>query len=783
MREQIKIIWEEISQLIEERQNYNQSEVLSNLMEEYEANVNILENCVNSLEQSEVTQLQTIYDITDIDKQQKYKFDMRQELNVSDPLNNSEFRNSNMLQSFNSDEFEIYYKKLTGREVNFSKSMHQLFEVLQTTLKLNDVIDKKIPSIKSSSIDENCFLSYLRQIQDKILELNQEELDIVKCNKELEFNMKECNLNMKKLLTQIKKSQGGIMKDEHLSAPNFSTNHEHHNKNLIKSSIIDESGQLNEDTIALTKEISKHSSYIPGKESLININPPDLPPISIEDVDSPTGTSIEDLIEIVVDTRVSNIFSFSLTFLRCYRYFMTTEQLITKLILRFCSTPPSAAKQLSVHREKQNSVRLRIIIFFKYWITACSEDFIDVHSPASQLLTNFLCKTAYKTGQCEVVKQLLRVLTKVQATYAKEQLQKQPTQSDLLINQIINSHPVFEEFSILQFTPEQFAKNLTRFEHDRFCLLKPGEFLCQRYTSSNHQILAPNITSLTTHCNQFIGWIWREILTPKDPEVRAEVLRKSILICLHLFELGNFAGCIEFIAALNGSCITRLRHTWCIAGQNLFQVKEDFGVLSQEKNYAVLRKEISLKNPPIVPFIGMYLADLTFFDEGNPNLIDGKINFGFKFNKISETVSSILRFQDFHYDFPNDPHFDCVISNLPTLSNDEAFKLSEAREPRAVISHLPRMKQVKFWIDSNGDDLSIEEQYNHLHNVCKNVLGDPSCINPVNFTFPPPGTGNDEISIGMSRRGTSKISARLKEFSNTIVKKTSLGDAYDPPTQ
>ena len=149
-------------------------------MEEYEANVNILENCVNSLEQSEVTQLQTIYDITDIDKQQKYKFDMRQELNVSDPLNNSEFRNSNMLQSFNSDEFEIYYKKLTGREVNFSKSMHQLFEVLQTTLKLNDVIDKKIPSIKSSSIDENCFLSYLRQIQDKILELNQEELDIVK---------------------------------------------------------------------------------------------------------------------------------------------------------------------------------------------------------------------------------------------------------------------------------------------------------------------------------------------------------------------------------------------------------------------------------------------------------------------------------------------------------------------------------------------------------------------------------------------------------------------------
>jgi len=47
---------------------------------------------------------------------------------------------------------------------------------------------------------------------------------------------------------------------------------------------------------------------------------------------------------------------------------------------------------------------------------------------------------------------------------------------------------------------------------------------------------------------------------------------------------------------------------------------------------------------PVVPYLGVYLRDLTFIDEGNPDYIDDLINFG-KLLMIGEVmldVSSLL---------------------------------------------------------------------------------------------------------------------------------------------
>jgi son of sevenless-like protein len=35
------------------------------------------------------------------------------------------------------------------------------------------------------------------------------------------------------------------------------------------------------------------------------------------------------------------------------------------------------------------------------------------------------------------------------------------------------------------------------------------------------------------------------------------------------------------------------------------------------KNYANLRNAIKNVNPPVIPYLGMYLTDLLFLDEGN----------------------------------------------------------------------------------------------------------------------------------------------------------------------
>lgn len=63
-----------------------------------------------------------------------------------------------------------------------------------------------------------------------------------------------------------------------------------------------------------------------------------------------------------------------------------------------------------------------------------------------------------------------------------------------------------------------------------------------------------------------------------------------------------------------------------------------------EKNYKILREEYLSSEPPCIPFIGIFLTDLTFIEEGNPTTINNLINFQ-KFRLIYEVIDNIKRFQ------------------------------------------------------------------------------------------------------------------------------------------
>lgn len=41
----------------------------------------------------------------------------------------------------------------------------------------------------------------------------------------------------------------------------------------------------------------------------------------------------------------------------------------------------------------------------------------------------------------------------------------------------------------------------------------------------------------------------------------------------------------------------------------------------------VYREELRNCNPPVLPYLGVYLTDLTFIEDGNKNTVHGLINF------------------------------------------------------------------------------------------------------------------------------------------------------------
>eukprot|EP01027_Heterolobosea_sp_BB2_P008527 GEZU01012655.1.p2 GENE.GEZU01012655.1~~GEZU01012655.1.p2 ORF type:complete len:120 (-),score=60.36 GEZU01012655.1:217-576(-) len=102
--------------------------------------------------------------------------------------------------------------------------------------------------------------------------------------------------------------------------------------------------------------------------------------------------------------------------------------------------------------------------------------------------------------------------------------------------------------------------------------------------------------------------------------------------------------------------------------------------------YQELRKTLAKCTPPCVPFIGMYLTDLMFIEQGNPDMLRGKINF-FKRRLYSEVILEIQSFQQKPYELQNVPYLRWVFTRhifeeQHQLDDNELFKLSLQAEPR-----------------------------------------------------------------------------------------------------
>jgi len=106
---------------------------------------------------------------------------------------------------------------------------------------------------------------------------------------------------------------------------------------------------------------------------------------------------------------------------------------------------------------------------------------------------------------------------------------------------------------------------------------------------------------------------------------------------------------------LNSSTIIRLRRTWDIVSQKRKDMLRSLqAIIEPEKNYAVLRRRLADHVPPCLPFVGMYLTDLTFVDAGNsatrqlPGFGDNDsmsvINFD-KHTRTAKIIGDLQRFQ------------------------------------------------------------------------------------------------------------------------------------------
>eukprot|EP01090_Pellita_catalonica_P007974 TRINITY_DN1859_c0_g1_i1.p1 TRINITY_DN1859_c0_g1~~TRINITY_DN1859_c0_g1_i1.p1 ORF type:complete len:1124 (-),score=199.38 TRINITY_DN1859_c0_g1_i1:97-3090(-) len=358
--------------------------------------------------------------------------------------------------------------------------------------------------------------------------------------------------------------------------------------------------------------------------------------------------------------------NFTRAFLTTYQSFTTPWVLFTKLKERY--TVPA-----SVEKAVGQNIKLRVSIVLKYWV---EKQFFDFDDDLVEHIFEFVDKTFPNDGLEKLAMQLSRELKKKieDRTQANTSLFKPPSSLKTEPKHILSFFASLSEVEV--------AKQLTLIDHELFCRIEMAGLLNQSWNNDKLKYRAYSILDMIHRANKVSFWVSSMILWQDKAKDRKKTVEKFIDIAENLRKLKNFNTLMGIIAGLSQASVRRLKAVKSDLGKTH---KSTFGKLEE-----LMRPSASFKNYreylhgqelPCVPYLGTYLKDITFIEDGNPDMIDGLINYS-KRELVNKVIEEVQHYQGTRYDIEKKEHEYAFLSELPSMTDKQLFDLSLLREPR-----------------------------------------------------------------------------------------------------
>jgi len=235
-------------------------------------------------------------------------------------------------------------------------------------------------------------------------------------------------------------------------------------------------------------------------------------------------------------------------------------------------------------------------------------------------------------------------------------------------------------------TPEVIAREMTLIDWEIFSSIKIEEFFNEAWSKPKLKHKSPNLLKLIGRFNDVSLWFASNILFHERLEKRAKQYTRTIQIAKELYRLNNFNSLMALIAGLNGAGVHRLGYTKGEVSKRELQFLAKMNQLMDgQGSFAQYRDAVKKCIPPVVPYIGVWLTDLTYISDGNPDETEGLINFH-KRTLSYKVYSSIKYCQQTPYQIESSYNCRVHLEQLGFFDDDELYKLSLIREPRGVKS-------------------------------------------------------------------------------------------------
>ncbi|KAG4304720.1 hypothetical protein PORY_001773 [Pneumocystis oryctolagi] len=378
---------------------------------------------------------------------------------------------------------------------------------------------------------------------------------------------------------------------------------------------------------------------------------------------------------------------FNNTFLLTYRTLISADDFFDLLVKRFMVVPPGNLKshELEIWMEKkQKPIRLRVFNILKIWLENYFMEPIDENS--KKLLNRIKEFTVNILSESIPVENLIRIIDKRIKNEDETHFRR------LILNIGLNTPtPILpknlKKFKLLDLDPLEVARQLTLIESRIYNKIKPIECLDKAWSKNLTNDTAENIKSMIIKSNQITGWVTHSILSQSEIKKRVDIMKHFINIADRCRSLNNFSTVTSIISGINSAPIHRLKRTWELVSKKTINIFDSLNkIMDSAKNFSEYRELLHVINPPCVPFLGVYLTDLTFIEDGNPNMIKNSkdlINFS-KRIKTAEVIREIQQYQSVSYSFQIVPEIQTyLLQCLKGMDNlGDMYDLSLGIEPR-----------------------------------------------------------------------------------------------------
>lgn len=223
--------------------------------------------------------------------------------------------------------------------------------------------------------------------------------------------------------------------------------------------------------------------------------------------------------------------------------------------------------------------------------------------------------------------------------------------------------------------PIEIARQLTVSTHAVF-LRVTGRQMIDRVVHNRRAVDSP-ADLMVARFNKVSLWVTTELLQIPNAAARAAAIAGFIATAKECVRLDNFNDAFCVVAGLDSAAVKRLSDTWDLVPDAAYRDYQDLEtLLSPDENFRSYRARADELRAPAVPYLGMFLRDLTLINIGNPDFFRGHANVA-KWRQMLRQLKRINDLQQQNYNFLVVHEIQAYIANFVVLTDEKLFEISK----------------------------------------------------------------------------------------------------------